>query len=52
LQQSVGTDPPASTPASPSTMKYNRKLIQAIMWDSINIAEVVGAQVISLDQAP
>lgn len=34
------------------TMKYNRQLMQAIMWDRINIAGVVGVQVISLDQAP
>ena len=33
-------------------MKYNRALMQAIMWDRINIAEVVGVQVISLDDAP
>jgi glutathione-independent formaldehyde dehydrogenase len=33
-------------------MKYNRQLMQAIMWDRINIAEVVGVQVITLDQAP
>jgi glutathione-independent formaldehyde dehydrogenase len=33
-------------------MKYNRALMQAILWDRINIAEVVGVQVISLDQAP
>jgi glutathione-independent formaldehyde dehydrogenase len=33
-------------------MKYNRQLMWAIMWDRINIAEVVGVQVISLDQAP
>lgn len=33
-------------------MKYNRALMKAIMWDRINIAEVVGVQVISLDQAP
>ncbi|WP_407314629.1 formaldehyde dehydrogenase, glutathione-independent [Pseudomonas sp. nanlin1] len=33
-------------------MKYNRQLMQAIMWDRINIADVVGVQVISLDQAP
>lgn len=33
-------------------MKYNRQLMQAIMWDRINIAEVVGVQVINLDQAP
>ncbi len=33
-------------------MKYNRALMQAILWDRINIAEVVGVQVISLDDAP
>jgi glutathione-independent formaldehyde dehydrogenase len=33
-------------------MKYNRQLMQAIMWDRIKIAEVVGVQVISLDDAP
>jgi glutathione-independent formaldehyde dehydrogenase len=33
-------------------MKYNRQLMQAIMWDRINIAEIVGVQVISLDDAP
>jgi len=33
-------------------MKYNRALMQAIMWDRINIAEIVGVQVISLDDAP
>ncbi|MNG31775.1 Glutathione-independent formaldehyde dehydrogenase [compost metagenome] len=33
-------------------MKYNRQLMQAIMWDRINIAEVVGVQVIGLDEAP
>jgi glutathione-independent formaldehyde dehydrogenase len=33
-------------------MKYNRKLMQAIMWDRINIAEVVGVPVISPDEAP
>ncbi|MDN0085338.1 formaldehyde dehydrogenase, glutathione-independent [Crenobacter sp. SG2305] len=33
-------------------MKYNRALMQAILWDRINIADVVGVQVISLDDAP
>ena len=33
-------------------MKYNRALMQAILWDRINIAEIVGVQVISLDDAP
>jgi glutathione-independent formaldehyde dehydrogenase len=33
-------------------MKYNRALMQAILWDRINISEVVNVQVIALDQAP
>jgi glutathione-independent formaldehyde dehydrogenase len=33
-------------------MKYNRQLMQAILWNRINIAEVVNVQVIALDQAP
>jgi len=33
-------------------LKYNRALMQAILWDRINIAEIVGVQVITLDQAP
>lgn len=33
-------------------MKYNRALMQAILWDRINIAEVVGVEVISLNDAP
>jgi glutathione-independent formaldehyde dehydrogenase len=33
-------------------MKYNRALMQAILWDRIYIADIVGVQVISLDQAP
>jgi glutathione-independent formaldehyde dehydrogenase len=33
-------------------MKYNQQLMQAILWDRINIAEVVNVQVIALDQAP
>jgi glutathione-independent formaldehyde dehydrogenase len=33
-------------------MKYNRQLMQAILWDKIKIAEIVGVQVITLDQAP
>ncbi|WP_330208345.1 MULTISPECIES: formaldehyde dehydrogenase, glutathione-independent [unclassified Pseudomonas] len=33
-------------------MKYNRQLMQAIMWDRINIANIVGVEVISLDDAP
>lgn len=33
-------------------MKYNRALMQAILWDRIKIADIVGVEVISLDQAP
>ncbi len=33
-------------------MKYNRQLMQAIMWDRIKIADIVGVEVISLDDAP
>ena len=33
-------------------MKYNRALMQAILWDRIQIADTVGVQVISLDDAP
>lgn len=33
-------------------MKYNRALMQAILWNRVNIAEIVNVQVISLDEAP
>jgi glutathione-independent formaldehyde dehydrogenase len=33
-------------------LKYNRALMQAILWGRMNIAEIVGVQVISLDDAP
>lgn len=33
-------------------MKYNRNLMQAILWDRLNIAEVVNVNVITLDDAP
>ncbi|MCW8176825.1 formaldehyde dehydrogenase, glutathione-independent [Verminephrobacter aporrectodeae] len=33
-------------------MKYNRALMQAILWERIRIADVVGVQVIPLDEAP
>lgn len=33
-------------------MRYNQRLMQAILWDRINIAEIVNVQVITLDQAP
>jgi glutathione-independent formaldehyde dehydrogenase len=33
-------------------MKYNRSLMQAILWDRIDIAKIVNVQVIRLDEAP
>jgi glutathione-independent formaldehyde dehydrogenase len=33
-------------------MKYNRELMQAILWDRIDIAKAVNVEVISLDDAP
>jgi glutathione-independent formaldehyde dehydrogenase len=33
-------------------MKYHRNLMQAILWDKIDIAKAVNVQVISLDGAP
>lgn len=33
-------------------MKYNRALMQAILWDRIKIADVVNVKIISLDEAP
>jgi glutathione-independent formaldehyde dehydrogenase len=33
-------------------MKYNRDLMQPILWDRIDISRVVNIQVISLDNAP
>ena len=33
-------------------MRYNRQLMQAILHDRIPIADVVNAQVISLEDAP
>ena len=33
-------------------MKYNRQLMQAILWDRINIADIVNVQVITLEDAP
>ncbi len=33
-------------------MKYNRALMQAILWNRINIADVVGVKLISLDEVP
>lgn len=33
-------------------LKYNRYLMQAILWDRIKIAEAVGVHIISLDDAP
>ncbi len=33
-------------------LKYNRALMQAILWDRIPIADIVGVEVIKLDDAP
>jgi glutathione-independent formaldehyde dehydrogenase len=33
-------------------MKYNHNLMQAILWDRVNIAEIVNVNVITLDSAP
>lgn len=33
-------------------MKYNRALMQAILWNRINIAEVAGVELIALEDAP
>ena len=33
-------------------MRYHRQLMQAILYDKVNIADAVNAQVISLDDAP
>jgi glutathione-independent formaldehyde dehydrogenase len=33
-------------------LRYNRQLMQAILYDKVQIAKAVNATVISLDQAP
>lgn len=33
-------------------LKYNRQLMHAILWDRINVADVVGVEVIPLNRAP
>jgi glutathione-independent formaldehyde dehydrogenase len=33
-------------------MKYNRNLMQAILWDRLPIADIVNVSVVSLDEAP
>jgi hypothetical protein len=33
-------------------LKYNRQLMQAILWDRLPIAEIVNVKVIDLEQAP
>ena len=33
-------------------MKYNRQLMQAILYDKIKIAKAVNVEVITLDDAP
>jgi glutathione-independent formaldehyde dehydrogenase len=33
-------------------LRYNRQLLQAILWDRLPIAKIVNAKVITLDAAP
>jgi glutathione-independent formaldehyde dehydrogenase len=33
-------------------LRYNRRLMEAILWDRLPIAEIVNVKVISLDEAP
>jgi glutathione-independent formaldehyde dehydrogenase len=33
-------------------LKYNRQLMQAILWERLPIAEIVNVKVITLDEAP
>ena len=33
-------------------LKYNRQLMQAILWNKLPIAKIVNVKVINLDQAP
>jgi glutathione-independent formaldehyde dehydrogenase len=33
-------------------MRYNRQLMQAILYDKVSVADNVGATVISLDDGP
>lgn len=33
-------------------MRYNRQLMQAILWDCIHIADVVGVKLITLEEGP
>ncbi len=33
-------------------LKYNRQLMQAILWDRLPIAKIVNVKVIDLEQAP
>src|SRR5207245_69694 len=36
----------------PPVLKYNRQLMQAILWDRLPIAKIVNVKVIGLEQAP
>ena len=33
-------------------LRYNRQLLQAILWDRLPIAKIVNAKVVTLDAAP
>jgi len=49
---SAGRSPTASTPEQTPVLKYNRQLMQAILWDRLPIAKIVNVKVINLEQAP
>jgi glutathione-independent formaldehyde dehydrogenase len=36
----------------PPVLKYNRQLMQAILWDRLPIVKIVNVKVIDLEQAP
>jgi glutathione-independent formaldehyde dehydrogenase len=33
-------------------LRYNRQLMEAILWDRLPIAEIVNVKIIGLDEAP
>jgi len=49
---SVGAKSHALHTGQTPVLKYNRQLMQAILWDRLPIADIVNVKVISLEQAP
>jgi glutathione-independent formaldehyde dehydrogenase len=47
-----GQSPMLSIPGQTPVLKYNRQLMQAILWDRLPIAKIVNVKVIDLEQAP